>query len=65
MLSRQLGFRATAGLRQPTDALAPEFRQTDGATGCLFPNFPAPPYPNVSERGNGVMSRSPHPLEAN
>lgn len=60
MLSHCLGFRPQAGSGRPTCSLAPKSRETAGASASLFPYFLAPPYPNVTERGNGVMSRRCH-----
>jgi len=64
MLSLWFGFRDKTGPRQPILSLVPKSRNRAGTTQLLFPNFSAPPCPNVSERGNGEMSRSPH-FEAN
>ena len=60
MLSHRLGFRDVAGSRPPTTSLAFRSRKEVKATSLLFPNFSAPLCPNVSERGNGAMSRSAH-----
>ena len=60
MLSPWIGFRDKTGPRQPILPLVPKSRNRVGTTQLLFPNFSAPPCPNVSERGNGEMSRSPH-----
>ena len=60
MLSHRLGFRDAAGSRPPTASLASKSRREAEATPLLFPNFSAPLCPNVSERGNGAMSRSAH-----
>ena len=60
MLSHRLGFREMAGSRLPTISLAFKSRRAVKAAVPLFPNFSAPLCPNVSERGNGAMSRSAH-----
>ena len=60
MLSHRLGFREMAGSRLPTISLAFKSRRAVKAATPLFPNFSAPLCPNVSERGNGAMSRSAH-----
>lgn len=60
MLSHRIDFRAVAGSRRPTIALSSKSRRESEAIPLLFPNFSAPLYPNVSERGNGAMSRSAH-----
>ena len=60
MLSHWLGFRGKTGSRLPILPLASESRPTCEANAGLFPNFSAPPDPNVSERGNGEMSRLHH-----
>ena len=60
MLSHRLGFRDMAGSRPPTTSLAFRSRKEVKAASLLFPNFSAPLCPNVSERGNGAMSRSAH-----
>lgn len=64
MLSLRIVFRVRTGPRQPILTLVPLFRAAVGTPAALFPNFSAPPCPNVSEPGNGEMSRSPH-FEAN
>ena len=43
-----------------SDSYPLKFQFPDEENGNQFPNFLAPPYPNVSERGNGVMSRQRH-----
>ena len=60
MLSHRLDFREMAGSRLPTISLAFKSRRAVKAAAPLFPNFSAPLCPNVSERGNGAMSRSAH-----
>lgn len=60
MLSHRIGFRTMAGSRRPTIALSSKSRRESEAIPLLFPNFSAPLCPNVSERGNGAMSRSVH-----
>jgi len=37
-----------------------DFQLSVKVPGNLFPNFSAPSFPNVSERGNGMMSRLHH-----
>ncbi len=49
-----------AGSRLPTISLSFKFQISIKALEILFPNYSAPSYPNVSERGNGMMSRSHH-----
>jgi len=48
------------GSRLPIISLSFLFQSPDKAPGNLFPNFSAPSCPNVSEPGNGMMSRSHH-----
>ena len=60
MLSRRIVFRSVTGSWQPITPLAFKFQLQCKANYNLFPNFSAPPYPNASEPGNGVMSRSHH-----
>ncbi len=60
MLSHRLGSRGMAGSRLPTVPLSSKFRSVVEEATLLFPNFSAPLCPNVSERGNGAMSRSAH-----
>ncbi len=48
------------GSRPPIISLSFKFQRPVKAPGSLFPNFSAPSYPNVSERGNGMMSRLHH-----
>ena len=60
MLSHRIGFRVSAGSRPPTGTLASKSRRESEAVSLLFPIFLAPLCPNVSERGNGAMSRSTH-----
>lgn len=64
MLSHRLGFRRMAGSRLPTIPLSFKSRGEVKDASPLFPNFSAPLCPNVSEQGNGAMSRSLH-FEAN
>lgn len=58
MLSHRFDFHGVAGSRLPTAPLSSESRADIEALPTLFPNFLALPYPNVSERGKGAMSRS-------
>ena len=60
MLSHRIGFRRLTGSRPPMSLLSFKFQTMPKACIILFPNFLAPPYPNVSEPGNGVMSRQLH-----
>lgn len=60
MLSHRLDFRGMAGSRLPTIPLYSKSRRGAESSTLLFPNFLAPLCPNVSERGNGAMSRSAH-----
>lgn len=60
MLSLRIGFRVAAGSRLPTATLASKSRRKCEASLLLFPIFSAPLCPNVSEQGNGAMSRSAH-----
>ena len=64
MLSHPIDFRVKTGRWQPTLTLSSKFQTCIKALQILFPNFSAPSCPNVSERGNGMMSRLPH-FEAN
>lgn len=60
MLSHRVGFRETTGPRQPIISLAFKFQPSVKAPEDQFPNFSAPSCPNVSGRGNGMMSRPHH-----
>lgn len=48
------------GSRPPIMPLSFKFQFSVKAPENLFPNFSAPSCPNVSERGNGMMSRPRH-----
>ena len=60
MLSYRIGFREMTGPKLPIISLSFKFRHSAKASEHLFPTFSAPPYPNVSEPNNGVMSRLHH-----
>ena len=60
MLSLCLGFRRMAGSRPPTMRLVSLSRVEAETSSPLFPIFLAPSCPNVSEPGNGMMSRLPN-----
>ena len=64
MLSHRFGFRGMTGSRLPIMSLSFKFRLSVKAPENLFPNFSAPSDPNVSEPGNGMVSR-PHHFDAN
>lgn len=60
MLSHRFGFRDMTGSRLPIMPLSFKFQLLVKAPESLFPNFSAPSDPNVSEPGNGMVSRSRH-----
>ena len=60
MLSHRFDFRDMTGSRLPIMPLSFLFRLSVKAPESLFPNFSAPSDPNVSEPGNGMVSRSRH-----
>lgn len=60
MLSHRFGFRGMTGSRLPIMSLSFKFQLSVKAPESLFPNFSAPSDPNVSEPGNGMVSRSHH-----
>ncbi len=60
MLSHRIGFRELTGSRRPISSLSFKIQLPVKAPESLFPIYSAPSCPNVSEPGNGMMSRSRH-----